>query len=72
MNHHFKRCSTAYLSPNNSSVVFLIEVIVNSSSFLSPLITLNYPFSEVTGNEKIRSAGTPYKDPSVSNPADCH
>jgi len=33
---------------------------------------LKFPPSDVTGNEKIRFAGTPYNDPSVSIPADCH
>lgn len=70
INH--KRCSTAYLSPKSSSVVFLIEATVNSSSIFRPLITLKFPFSDVTGNEKIRFDGTPYKEPSVKIPANCH
>ena len=46
--------------------------MLNSSSIFNPLITLKFPFSDVTGNENIRFAGTPYNDPSVKTPADYH
>ena len=66
------RCSTAALSPFNSSSVFFMEATVSSSSMLSPPTMVIFPGVVVTGTEKMSPGSMPYYDPSVKIPADYH